>query len=182
MAHELRALREALDDEGIEALAARRSPFLERFALVTAVIMRRLSEVDALTEEVESSTWPVLEYPCTAPPPHRAWFTISEDGKTWRQPIESHYALNQPTSSRLRFRDVCNYLLHHFAFDVVYDPEHGVASLRFNSDRTKDRLFSLELPDYLVLVDEVARDYVTWVDMDRGAGRVVRRRSRPAGW
>jgi hypothetical protein len=41
-------------------------------------------------------------------------------------------------------------------------------------------LFSIDLNDYLRLVEEVAFDSTNWVDMDRGTGGVVRRRRRPS--
>jgi hypothetical protein len=177
-----RRLQDAVEYEGVDGLVRRRSPFLERFALVTALIMRRLNEVDALTEEVKESLWFVAEYPCTVTPPHREWFATSEDGRTWRQPIENHYDLDDPGHRKLGFQQLCNYFLHHFAFEVTWNDDEARASILFNSDRTKDRLFSIALSDYLRLVQEVAFDRVAWVDMDKWAGRVVKRRSRPSNW
>jgi hypothetical protein len=110
-------IRERIEEEGAERLA-QHSVLIERFVFVTAYMMRKLTEAVALTEEVKTSKWPVSEFPCTQPPPHRTWFRISKDGKTWRQPLEAHYDLNAPRSRALPFRRLCHYLIHHFAFEV----------------------------------------------------------------
>jgi len=55
------------------------------------------------------------------PPPHRRWFAISEDAKNWRQPIEQHYDPANATTARLPFKNNCDRLIHHFAFESRYD-------------------------------------------------------------
>jgi hypothetical protein len=121
----------------------------------------------------------VQAFPCTLPPPHRRWFATSHDGTQWRQPLERHYDLDAPGPHTLSFSQVCNYIVHHFAFDVRQDPMHGSPEVLFNSDRTKDRLFGMRLESYRELVLEVASDEVRWVDMDASVGRVTQRRHRP---
>jgi hypothetical protein len=173
-------LRHDLDSDGPERLVAS-SVTVERFVFLTAYIMRKLKEADALTLDVTTSKWPVSKFLCVAPPPHRKWFAVSEDaGKSWRQPLENHYDLRRPNRERLRFPRICDYLVHHFAFDVRYDRQADQIEIFFNSDQTTDRLFLIALPVYVELVQEVARDEVRWVDMSRAERRVVQRRRRPA--
>jgi hypothetical protein len=54
--------------------------------------MRKLSEADALTLDVSRDLKPpVSKFPRLKTLPPRRWFVISDDGKTWRQPLEEHY-------------------------------------------------------------------------------------------
>jgi hypothetical protein len=98
-------------------------------------------------------------------------------------PLDAHYDLDAPRNSKQRFGDLCNLLIHHFAFEVRLRPVSGELEILFNSDWTKDRLFGMLLDDYVSLVEEVAYDEIRWVSMDRGAkggkGRVIQRRHRP---
>ena len=117
------------------------------------------------------------------PPPHRAWFAISEDGgEAWRQPLEHHYDLGRANPEYLRFSKLCDYLIHHFAFAVRYHGATDEIGVFFNSDHTKDRLYRIRLHAYAALVEEVAYDEAVWVDMnrDRSDNPVIRRRQRPS--
>jgi hypothetical protein len=175
-------MRESIEKDGAERLA-QHSVVVERFVFLTAYMMRKLREAIALSEEVMDSKLRVSEFACTEPPPHRTWFRVSEDGQTWRQPLEAHYDLDAPHSSTLPFERLCDRLIHHFAFEVRIRPVSGKLEILFNSDWTKDRLFGTLLDDYVSLVEEVAYDEIRWVSMDRGAkggkGRVIQRRHRP---
>jgi hypothetical protein len=175
---ELYRLRDLIDADGPE-LVVSRSVSLEKFVIVTAFMMRKLAEAGELTHEVTASSWPVVELPQTSPPPDRAWFRISDDGKTWRQPLEQYYDFGAPGKSQLAFEHICNRLIHHFAFELRHDPSDDNIDILFNSDRSIKWLFILSLHDYTRLVDEVAADEVRWVDMDRAARRVIKRRYRP---
>jgi hypothetical protein len=130
--------------------------------------------------DVTQRGWQVQAFPCTSPLPHRRWFVTSPDGKQWSQPLDQHYDLNAPRGHTLSFGQVCDYIVHHLAFDARQDPVRGVTELLFNSDRTKDCLFGMLLDNYLELVLDVASDEVGWVDMDASVGRVIQRRERPA--
>ena len=173
-------LREAIDAEGIDRLLARRSPLIERFVFVTSYMMRKLDEARWLTVDVTRRGWQVQAFPCTSPPPHRRWFVTSPDGNQWSQPLDQHYDLDAPRRHTLSFGQVCDCIVHHFAFDARQDPVSGGAKLLFNSDWTKeDSLFGMLLDTYLELVLDVASDQVGWVDMDGSVGRVIQRRQRP---
>lgn len=174
-------LREAIDKEGIDRLLARRSSLIERFVFVTAYMMRKLDEARWLTVDVTRRGWQVQAFPCTSSPPHRRWFVTSPDGNQWSQPLDQHYDLDSPRRHTLSFGQVCDYIVHHFAFDTRQDPVSGGTELLFNSDWTKeDSLYEMLLDTYLELVLDVASDEVGWVDMDASVGRVIQRRQRPA--
>ena len=122
-------------------------------------------------------SWTVTQYPCVAPPPHRLWFRVSEEpgGPSW-QPLEDHYNLDAPTTARLKLEKLCNYLIHHFAFDVRRDEGTGDVSMLFNSDRW---VLSMPLDGFKRVLEEVAYDQVRWVSMDSATRCAIQRRSRP---
>jgi hypothetical protein len=130
-------LRRWLDKAGLEK-AVQLSVSIERHAFVTAYIMRKLREASVLAEEVITSNWPVMKYAMTAPVPPRAWFQISTDRETWRQPIEQHYDLDSGRAETMKFATICDRLIHHFAFVVRMGSGGESVEFLFNSDRTTD--------------------------------------------
>ena len=130
-------MRRALESDGPE-LVVQSSVTVERFVFVTAYIVRKLKEADVLNRDVTESKWVVTRFPCITPPPHRAWFALSEDdGKTWRQPLEQHYDLGRANPEYVPFSKLCDYLIHHFAFAVRYHGATDEIGVFFNSDRTR---------------------------------------------
>src|SRR4051794_7178504 len=130
---ELARQRELEDAAG--AALVERQVQIERFVFVTAYMMRKLGEAVELTEDVTESKWPVTSYRCISPPPHRRWYRRWETpgGRSW-QPVESHYDLEAPSPAHLPFGQLCNYLIHHFTFQLRTTAT-GVEML-FNSDWT----------------------------------------------
>jgi hypothetical protein len=175
---EAHRLRRLIENEGAERIV-QRPALVERFVFVTAYEMRKLKHAYALSEEVKGSHWKVIEYPRTVPTPHRTWFRISEDGETWRQPLEQHFDLNAPKRSQLSFKRLCDVLIHHFAFEVRQRPETGELEILFNSDHTPECLYAMTLDAYIAVVEEVHYDEIRWVDMDQAAERVIQRRHPP---
>src|ERR1700709_2268900 len=100
-------LRRWVKKAGAEKVV-RLSVSVERYVFLTSYIMRKLSEVDALTREVIESQWAVTSFKLTAPVPPRYWFRISEDRETWRQPLEQHFALERGTREKTTFADICD--------------------------------------------------------------------------
>jgi hypothetical protein len=176
-------LREAVEYESVDKLVARRSPFIERFAFVTAYEMRKLREAEELTQEVLQRGWHVRAFPCVVAPPHRRWFQVSRDRHHWYPPLEQHYDLDAPRAHTLSFFQLCDALIHHFAFDVRLTLPDGGAELLFTSDHKRNtELYGIPLDAYRDRVLDVAYDEVRWVDMDpsRKGSEVIQRRGRPA--
>lgn len=176
-------LRGWIDKAGVEKVV-RLSVSVERYVFLTAYIMRKLNEVEALTQEVVQSRWVVTGFKATAPVPPRYWFLISEGGRTWRQPLEQHFALDQGTRETMTFGKICDRLVHHFAFDVRLGHEGAGIDIFFSSDRSRERLWSITLESYMGLVDEIAHDQTNWIDANiaRDRNQVIRRRQPPEGW
>jgi hypothetical protein len=178
LSHEVRRIRRVLQHAEVEGVMSQPA-HVERFVLVTAFEMRKLTEAHALTEDVRTPQHRVVEYPCTLPPPHRTWFRVSQDGETWRQPVEQHYDLDAPKRSQLTFERLCDLLIHHFAFELRQRPGTGELEMLFTSDKTSAQLYGMTLDSYIAVVEGVQYDHIGWVDMDRAAGRVILRRQPP---
>lgn len=176
-------LRRWIEKAGVEKVV-RLSVSVERYAFLTAYIMRKLNEVDALTQEVAQSRWVVTSFKRTVPVPLRHWFRISEDGNTWRQPLEQHFALEHGTREPMTFADLCDRFVHHFAFDVRLTSAGDGVDVFFSSGNSRQRLWAITLDNYMRLVDEVAHDQTNWIDMNssRETSPVVRRREPPEEW
>jgi hypothetical protein len=175
-------LQEVIDQEGLSYLVGP-SVLLEKFVFVTAYIARKLTEANVLTVEMVDSKWPVKRFRRVAKPPHRAWFRISEDGYSWRQPIEQYYDLDHSTEEQMGFENLCNRLIHHFAFVLRMSADEQDIEILFNSEQTDEQLWLITLSTFREMVEEVANDEATWEDSSRDERRVVLRRKRPeAGW
>lgn len=114
------------------------------------------------------------------PPPHRYFFAVSSDGENWRQPLELHYDLGRPVDDQLRFKDLYNYFIHSFAFEVRLTANEDDVEILFNSDHTAaEALYLIALSDYLRILRGVEADETAWIDTHMAEGRVTRRRTRP---
>jgi hypothetical protein len=98
--------------------------------------------------------------------------------QTWWQPIEDHYDLANPQNKTLRLRDLCNLVIHHFAFEIR-SRNADRTEIYFNSDRSKARFLNMiTLDAYTEFVDEVAHDRAVFFTVDRRTNRQVRHRRR----
>jgi hypothetical protein len=172
---------EDLEERGPEVLVTD-TIAVERFVLVTAYMIRKLFEADALTEELTEFRWPIARMPCTAEPPHRRWLRRWDgNGRSW-QDLASHYDFKHATAETVTLSRLCDRLVHHFAFETRWDAGGGI-DIIFNSDRTASRsLYKLSLDTYMALVWEVQGDEVRSESSKVDEGSVRLRRTRPPGW
>jgi hypothetical protein len=110
-------LREALKRQGRDYYAARPA-YVERYAFVTAYEMRKLEDTEALTLDVTDYSCDVLAYPVVKPPADVHDFLLRKHRRRFRVALDLHYDFDQPQPGNLRFRRLCNRLIHHLAFDV----------------------------------------------------------------
>ena len=174
------ALAKDLAEQSREDLL--RTITIERFVLVTAYMIRKLSEADTLTEELTEFGWPIARVPCINEPPHRFWFSREDiDGRTW-QPLDSHYDFGTPTDETMKLARLCNLFVHHFAFEAR--PAGKNVDILFNSRETRGHLYRIGLDTYMGFVSEVASDEAGWVDTNiaRKTRPVRLRRRRPPDW
>jgi hypothetical protein len=86
--------------------------------------------------------------------------------------------LEQPQPTKLRFRRLCNRLIHHLAFDVREHPARDDLELLFTETEHKDTLYGIALEAYIALVLETHYDEIRWVGFN-DKGKRIRRPQRP---
>jgi hypothetical protein len=171
-------LRQALEQEG-RAYYAARPAYVERYAFVTAYEMRKLEDAEALTLDVTDSSRGVVAYPVIKPPADVHDFLLRKDGRSFRVALDLHYDLQQPQPAQLRFRHLCNRLIHHLAFDVREHPATDDLELLFTDTDHKQTLHGIALEAYIALVLETHYDEIRWVGVNE-KGKRIRRRQRPS--
>jgi hypothetical protein len=142
---------------------------VEAFVFLTGYIVRKMSEAQKLSDELESATMSVVAYP--ARPTYPLDFLSAHH-------IDRGYDLEAPGARSLTLRTLCNLLIHSFVFMTVTD-EIGTDWNGFfvNSDRTKGReLLYVARDDFDLLVDEVISDDVVTMRVDRILNRVTKSR------
>jgi hypothetical protein len=155
-----------------------RSAVVERFVFISAYISRKLFESDQLTIDLIERDWPIEQYRCTRHPPARQQFRVTRDMHRWWQPIADHYDLANAQNKTLRLRDLCNLVIHHFAFEVR-SPDADSIEIYFNSDRSKAEFLNMITLDTCIeFADEVAHDRAVFFTVDRKTNRQVRHRRR----
>jgi hypothetical protein len=142
---------------------------VEAFAFLTGYIVRKLIEAKKLSDELEAAVMNVVSYP--ARPEYPLDFLSAHK-------IDRGYDLTAPSQKAVGLRGLCNLLVHSFVFMPAAD-EGGTGWTGFflNSDRTKDKeLVFIAREDFDLLVDEVVRDDVVTMHVDRIRNRVKKSR------
>ncbi len=142
---------------------------VEAFAFLTGYIVRKLIEANKLSDELESAVMKAVAYP--ARPDYPLDFLSAHK-------IDRGYDLADPKQREIALRSICNLLVHSFVFMPSTD-ESGTAWTGFflNSDRSKNKeLVFITREDFDLLVDEVLRDDVVEMHVDRLRGRVTKSR------
>jgi hypothetical protein len=151
---------------------------VERFALISAYISRKLLESEELTIDLIERDWPIKQFRCIRHPPARQQFRVTQDMQTWWQPIEDHYDLVNPQDKTLRLHALCNVVIHHFAFEIRSRSADRI-EIYFNSDRSKAKFLNMiTLDTYFEFTDEVAHDRAVFFTVGRSTNRQVRHRRR----
>ena len=127
---------------------------VEKFAFLSAFIIRKLLEAKKLSDELESVKVSVRKF-------ERINFDREITYLNWDH-VEQFYDLTDPVSDNISVRTLCNMLIHSFIFladDTKETPEINI--MLFNSDFTKDKaLYEIDLATYFELVESVANDNV----------------------
>jgi hypothetical protein len=161
-----RKLRAAAHDSG---LAEDAFVEVEAFAFLAGYIVRKLIEARKLSDELESSAMKVLAYPARADYP----LDFLSAHK-----IDRGYDLTNPVQREVGLRTICNLLVHSFVF-MPSTNEGGTTWTGFflNSDRTKNKeLVFIAREDFDLLVDEVLKDDIVEMQVDRIRDRVSKSR------
>jgi hypothetical protein len=161
-----RKLREAINDpERAEAAFVE----VEAFAFLTGYIVRKLIEARKLSDELEEALLSVTTFP--AQPGYRLDFLNAHK-------IDRGYDLRAGSVATIGLKSFCNLLVHSFVFMPATDDRSAEWTGFFlNSDRTRNKeLLFVAREDFDVLVDEVIRDYVSSMHVDRIRNTVTKSR------
>jgi len=152
---------------------------VEKFFFVSAFMIRKLSEGNKLSDELTSKDFSCIEY-------RRIKSNSIIDHLNWHH-MERFYNLEKKDTSLIKLRDICNFLIHSFAFCVVTDDSRKLSGILVNSDRTKDKyLLHIQLDTFIELINDVINDKVVRGCYDRVTGklknsRVISRKIRESG-
>lgn len=144
---------------------------VEVFAFLTGYIVRKLIEAKRLSDELETAVMNVVTYPARPEYPLDLLSAYK---------IDRGYDLTAPMQKTIGLRSLCNLLVHSFVFVPAAD-ESGSEWTGFfvNSDHTKNKeLVFISREDFDLLVDEVLRDEVVTMEIDRIRNLVKKSRVR----
>jgi hypothetical protein len=157
LARDLLAVKQQIDDAGSTTSYEQVAVVIEKFAFTSAFIIRKLSEANKLSDEVESTNLPVRRFPKTDSevPIHLL---------NWHK-FETFYDLDVAEKTNLSPRRLCNMLIHSFVFILEMD-ETGSKFERvlFNSDHIKDKhLYQISLDALFTFVETVSADHIDYL-------------------
>jgi len=138
---------------------------IEKFAFVSAYVIRKLSEAHKISDELEAAVFPVLRFQRVKPERPIHLFN-------WHR-FEEFYDLNAPVEKTMTLRQLCNMFIHSFIFCPAVDEDSSqFDTILFNSDHTKDdALFEIKLETLFELVSSVIQDRIEGIRF--GSGGIV---------
>lgn len=133
----------------------------EQDIFISAYGIRKLFEADKLSDEVESSSVPVVPYPSTGK---------TADRMNWHH-LDKLYDIENPLpTAKLGLERFCNQIIHSFVFMITHNDENGLAGFFCASDREKPQLvYYVDICPVIDLLKLVARDDVSSAHRIRGA-------------
>ncbi len=154
---------------------------LQKFAIYTSIIVRKLIEANKISDELLSCNFPIIEYSKS----DNVEVTIMN-----RYEIEKLYLLDKPIKANISIKRMTHLLIHSFHFIPNWnwvrlenelpddDPENwevdGLLGIYFSSDETKDDFLSyIELGTYMKALDCVTKDLIRQIEIR--SGRVVKK-------
>lgn len=123
---------------------------IEKAIFYSAFIIRKLHECDKLSTEADSRKLHISKYPAKREF-NKIHHSLKEDSHRWEQGIH----IDVPA------RDVCNWLIHSFIFEILFDEFGKVESFAVSSDFDRNEwLYIIDLSDWIEYMDFVASDFV----------------------
>lgn len=160
---------------------------LERFVFVSAYLIRKLIESKKISDELEKETLWCGYFKVVKPEDVEDYFKKVNIGE--------NYNLETREEVEFKIRDLANTLIHSYIFAVSINDE-GLAEedlldnvnhfeIFFNSDYSKDKLYSLKLPTYLYVCRKIYLDRIQDITIGRQKeknSRVILTKSRNEKW
>lgn len=128
---------------------------IELFFFITCFIVRKISESNKLSDEIESSLIPTKRYKNI-----KKFHTYLD-----RYEIDKHFDLNKPIKNNLEIKNLLNFGIHSHSFVYSFNATNDLQKLDFsiyiNSDRTKNtELCEIHIKDYIKFLSKVANDQI----------------------
>lgn len=90
-----------------------------------------------------------------------------------RWPDEDTHDWEHESSYTKNGKEICNWLIHSFAFCLCYNEAGEIDSFLISSDKDKNKIFyRVNLNDWITYIDFVGRDYVVAADMHADEGKM----------
>jgi hypothetical protein len=149
---------------------------LQKFAIYTSIITRKLIEANKISDELLGCNFPIMTYPKSN----------NEDVTPWNgYEIEKLYSLDKPSKSNISIKDLVDSLIHSFHFMPKWDwhkidedlddedPENWevttLLGIHFSSDKTKEKTLSyIDFKIYLKALTCVTKDMIRQVETRKG--------------
>jgi hypothetical protein len=145
---------------------------IEKFFFVTAYIIRKLNESNKLSDELVNTRISVTKYPRTN---KGELLDFMNNHHT-----ERFFDFKKKQKSSIPCLVVCNYLIHSFIFDPIFDDKDWkVVGIQVTSDRSKsEALYYISLGEYLGFLEEVINDQIVKIYFNRVTGENKKSRNR----
>ncbi|QQR89548.1 MAG: hypothetical protein IPJ88_15330 [Myxococcales bacterium] len=129
---------------------------VEQNFFIAAFSIRKLSEGQKLSDEIEAMSLPIVSFKPTA---------RNADLLNWHK-LDMLYYLDAPKSARLGLRAFCNQAIHSFIFVPKCDP--CLSGFYFSSDQSRHfSLYYLSVDALIETIERVATDDVLSVQIQR---------------
>ena len=162
----------------------------QKFCFYSAVISRKFLESNRLSDELKSTSYPVLYFKKR---------TTKKLTKDKFDSIEEEYDTQNPTQSKLTLDKICHLFIHSFIFTPKLithkvDPDlsdedidnwniDGIAGLYINTDYSKDeKLFYFDLNLIIEIFKNVSEDNIVHIYENRVTNEIKRSRNYPKGY
>lgn len=164
LAKDLQHIRRSIAAVQPDASYERTAVAIEKFAFTSAFIVRKLLEANKLSDEIESASISVTEFP-------RIDIETPIHFLNWHR-FQAFYDLDTGARTNLSPRRLCNTLIHSFVF-VPETDEAGnrFDSILFNSDHSKDKqLYRIALDTLFTFIEAVASDDIAHLVIKKAPG------------
>ena len=145
---------------------------IEKFFFVTAYVIRKLNEANKLSDELVSTTLPIVKYP-------RKNKDKRLDFLNYYYP-ERFFDYKNKQEMNLNCLVLCNYLIHSFIFNPIFDEkEWNVIGIQVTSDKSKlEALYYITLNDYFKFLEQIISDNIVKVSFSRITGTYKKSRKK----
>lgn len=128
----------------------RRNFLIEKDLLISALIIRKLIESDKMSDYIDSYMIQVEYYK-----------PIKHIDKLHNYIEENYYDWDKKQNKNLLLRDICNYLIHSYVFNTVYNDNRKLEYFLVSSDYNRNEfLYQISITSWIGIIKEVVEDQI----------------------